>query len=181
MAFYIDMWKASVEVQKHFNDIEWRIRGLALTAATFALGAAGVAAKDGTRFGPVSLGAAILLLGLLLWYAFYYVDRYWYHVLLKAAVHEGSKFEMEITRFLPEANMTTGITSSSRLEVSWFMALLAGRGGTQEEDGVRYMHSDHKLKWFYRVGAMAIFMGAVGLQVAALTTPSVNLPAVVVP
>src|SRR5450631_686527 len=35
---YIDMWKLSVEVQMHFNDIEWRIRGLALTVATFALG-----------------------------------------------------------------------------------------------------------------------------------------------
>ncbi|WP_344067846.1 hypothetical protein [Nostocoides vanveenii] len=43
---YIEMWKQSVEVQMHFNDIEWRIRGLALTVATFALGAAGVAAKD---------------------------------------------------------------------------------------------------------------------------------------
>jgi len=83
---YIDMWKQSVEVQMHFNDIEWRIRGLALTVATFALGAAGVAAKDGTRVGAVSLGSLVLAIGLLLWYAFYFVDRFWYHPLLKAAV-----------------------------------------------------------------------------------------------
>ncbi len=54
---YIDMWKQAVEVQMHFNDIEWRIRGLALTVATFALGAAGVAAKDGTRVGWFSMWA----------------------------------------------------------------------------------------------------------------------------
>ena len=76
---YIDMWKLSVEVQMHFNDIEWRIRGLALTVATFALGAAGVAAKDGTRVAGVSLGSLVIVIGLLLWYAFYFVDRVWYH------------------------------------------------------------------------------------------------------
>ena len=38
---YIDIWKQTVAVQMHFNDIEWRIRGLALTVATFAIGAAG--------------------------------------------------------------------------------------------------------------------------------------------
>lgn len=34
---YIDLWKQTVEVQQHFNDLEWRIRGLALTAATLGL------------------------------------------------------------------------------------------------------------------------------------------------
>ena len=47
---YIEIWKQTVTVQQHFNDIEWRIRGLALTAATFALGAAAIAAKDGNSF-----------------------------------------------------------------------------------------------------------------------------------
>ena len=168
------MWKTSVDVQKHFNDIEWRIRGLALTAATFALGAAGVAAKDGTRYGPVSLGAMILVLGLILWYAFYYVDRYWYHVLLKAAVREGTMFEEAIARYLPEAHMTKGITASSRLEVSWFMGFLAGRSGTQKDGKLRYMHSDHKLRWFYRVGGFAILLAAIGLEVASLLTPHVT-------
>ena len=95
---YIDMWKQSVEVQMHFNDIEWRIRGLALTVATFALGAAGVAAKDGTRVGWFSLGALVIVIGLLLWYAFYFVDRAWYHPLLKASVAHGTQFEKEIKK-----------------------------------------------------------------------------------
>lgn len=45
---YIELWKQTVAVQQHFNDIEWRIRQLALTALTFALGAAAVAARERT-------------------------------------------------------------------------------------------------------------------------------------
>ena len=32
---YIEMWKQATQVNQHFNEIEWRIRGLALTVATF--------------------------------------------------------------------------------------------------------------------------------------------------
>lgn len=32
---YIELWKQTVAVQQHFNDLEWRIRQLALTALTF--------------------------------------------------------------------------------------------------------------------------------------------------
>lgn len=179
MKSYIELWKVAIDVQKHFNDIEWRIRGLALTAATFALGAAGVAAKDGTRFGPVSLGATILLLGLLLWYAFYYVDRFWYHPLLKAAVAEGTEFEKGIARFLPGVSLTAGITHRSPQPANLAVRLL-GWGLCHQVDevdaldspdaksGKRYMmHSDHKLRWFYAVGAYALAAAAVALEIVA--------------
>ncbi len=61
---YVEMWKKTVDVQQHFNDIEWRIRGLALTTATFAVGAAGVAAKDNSKIWFLSLGGLVLMLGL---------------------------------------------------------------------------------------------------------------------
>lgn len=163
---YISLWKASIEVQQHFNDIEWRIRGLALTVATFSLGAAGVAARDGTTIGPISLGSAVLVLGLLLWYAFYFVDRFWYHPLLKGAVKEGSEFEEAIRAHLPEAHMTAGITASSRLPIGWGLSFLAGKKGWSKENDQRVMHSDHKLRWFYRVGMLAFLLGAVALQLA---------------
>lgn len=163
---YISLWKTSVEVQQHFNDIEWRIRGLALTVATFALGAAGVAAREGTTIGPISLGSAVLLLGLLLWYAFYFVDRFWYHPLLKGAVEEGTKFEEAIRAHLPEAFMTAGITARSRLPISRRLSFLAGSHGWSMENDERVMHSDHKLRWFYRVGMFAFLIGAIALQAA---------------
>lgn len=166
LGHYVAMWKTSVDVQQHFNDIEWRIRGLALTVATFALGAAGVAAKDGSTLGPISLGSAVLVLGLILWYAFYFVDYLWYHPLLKAAVAEGTQLENAISQLLPVAHMTAGITERSPQPVGWFVECLAGpKGTTTAEDGTVVMHSDHKLRWFYRVGALPFILGAVALQI----------------
>lgn len=168
---YVTMWKTSIEVQQHFNDIEWRIRGLALTVATFALGAAGVAAKDKSALGPISLGSAVLVLGLILWYAFYFVDRVWYHPLLKAAVAEGTQLENAISQYLPEAHLTSGITQRSPQEVGRLVTFLAGRTGTAQKGDRAVMHSDHKLRWFYRVGASTFVIGAIALQVGALLTP----------
>ncbi|MGL5823807.1 MAG: hypothetical protein ACRCYU_03050 [Nocardioides sp.] len=158
-AHYIEMWKKTVDVQQHFNDIEWRIRGLALTVATFALGAAGVAAKDGTAFGPISLGTVVLVIGLILWYAFYFVDRVWYHPLLKAAVKQGTLIEDEIRKVLPSAGMTAAITAGSPQEMGRLTARLSRRDR---------MHSDDKLAWFYKVGALALGIAAVALQVGTL-------------
>ena len=158
---YIDLYKQAVDVQMHFNDIEWRIRGLALTVATFALGAAGLAAKDATRIGWVSLGALILMIGLLLWYAFYFVDRVWYHPLLKAAVAQGTDIENEIKKSLPQAGMTATITARSEYQTKGLVRLLSRKP---------VMHSEDKLGWFYTVGATALAAAAIALQVGALLT-----------
>lgn len=166
LGHYISLYKTSVDAQQHFNDIEWRIRGLALTAATFALGAAGVAAREGSTIGPVSLGSAVLILGLFLWYAFYFVDRFWYHPLLKGAVKGGTELEAAIRRHIPEACMTEQITAQSKLPIGRRLAFLAGKKGWSSNDGQRIMHSDHKLRWFYRVGTFAFLIGAAALQVA---------------
>ncbi|GIG36299.1 hypothetical protein [Cellulomonas pakistanensis] len=159
VSLYVEMWKQSVEVQKHFNEIEWRIRGLALTVATFALGAAGWTARDGATVGPFSLGALVVVLGLLLWYAFYFVDRAWYHPLLKAAVKHGEALEQEIMRSLPVAGMTQAITAGSPYEPSRVVAILSGKRTGP-------MHSEDKLVWFYKVGAAALVVAAIALQSA---------------
>jgi hypothetical protein len=175
VGYYVEMWKKSVDVQQHFNDIEWRIRGLALTVATFALGAAGLAAKDGTKVGSVSLGAVIMLIGLQLWYAFYFVDRAWYHPLLKAAVAHGSRIEDEIKLSLPEAGMTRAITRGSAYKANGLVLKLSRTASDT-------MHSENKLVWFYMIGASAFIIGAVALQGAALISnpKPVSPPEVVV-
>jgi hypothetical protein len=157
---YIEMWKQAVAVQMHFNDIEWRIRGLALTVATFALGASGVAAKDGTRIWWFSLGSVIILIGLLLWYGFYFVDRIWYHPLLKAAVEQGTEIENEIKESLPRAGMTATITARSPQQRTRFIQRLTGKPPE--------MHSDDKLVRFYTIGASALIIAAAALQVGVL-------------
>jgi hypothetical protein len=159
LGHYVDLYKQAVQTQQHFNDIEWRIRGLALTAATFALGAAGFATKDQPAFHGISLGTVVVIVGLILWYAFYFVDRYWYHPLLKASVAQGTLIEREIQRFLPAAGMTQAITEGSRYRPTRLVRLLSG---TSDE-----MRSDDKLLWFYKVGAGALVVVAVGLQLVA--------------
>lgn len=155
---YIDLYKQTLEVQMHFNDIEWRIRGLALTVATFALGAAGVASKDGTRIGWISLGALVLVIGLLLWYAFYFVDRVWYHPLLKGAVDTGTAIEEEIKKVLPQATMTATITDRSSYQTKGLVKVLSRKP---------VMQSDDKLRWFYTIGATALASAAIALQIGA--------------
>jgi len=169
---YVDMWKQSLEVQQHFNDIEWRIRGLALTVATFALGASGWAAKDGTTVFHLSLGSLIVLLGLLLWYAFYFVDSAWYHPLLKAAVDQGTMIEDEIRKTLPEAGMTRAITAGSVYRPSKVVRWLS-RSGPE-------MHSKDKLVWFYKIGAAALLIAAIGLQAGSMLASPTAVPQQVV-
>lgn len=160
---YVEMWKQAVEVQMHFNDIEWRIRGLALTVATFALGAAGLAVKDGATVGGFSLGTLVILSGLLLWYAFYFVDRVWYHPLLKASVAHGTRIEDEIKRSLPAAGMTASITAGSKYQTRRLVRFISGRTD---------MHSVDKLVWFYKVGAFALALAGIAFQIGAMTAPS---------
>jgi len=114
---YVELWKQTIAVQQHFNDIGWRIRQLALTALTFALGAAAVAAKDRVTvsiFGVgLQLSSTLLAFGLILWLSFYFVDQVWYHCLLIGSVRHGEALEESIREFLPEAGLTGSISKAS--------------------------------------------------------------------
>lgn len=118
----VEIWKQTVSVQQHFNDLCWRIRGLALTALTFAVGAAAVAVREPVVVRlfdrDVQLSTIILVLGLAIWQAFYYVDRQWYHRLLKGAVAHGEELEALLRGFvpLPAEGLTKAISKASRYE-----------------------------------------------------------------
>lgn len=157
---YVELWKQTIAVQQHFNDICWRIRGLALTAMTFALGAAAVAVQEDVAirvFGSTfEFGAAILGLGVLLWSAFSFVDRFWYHQLLKGAVVHGEKLEKELRKRLPAAGLTRQISESSptRFGLRW------RRTGF-------VLHSTAKLNIFYLLGILVLLVLAVAVLVGA--------------
>lgn len=165
---YIEMWKQATQVNQHFNDIEWRIRGLALTVATFSIGAAGVASRDGATASGVAIGSLLLVVGLMLWYAFYFVDLAWYHQLLRASVRQTEAFEGEITKVLPVGGLATAITAGSAYQPNRLVQFLSGR---------RTMQSTDKLKWFYRVGAFALAVVAVGLQIFSMNVEPTPHPA----
>jgi hypothetical protein len=121
----IELWKQAIEVQKHFNDIGMRIRGLGLTVLTFALGGATFAIKEEATFAifshRIQAGAAFLLSGLILWLVFYFVDQIWYHRLLVGAVKHGHQLEERIRDDIPEAGLTIAISENSpyRLRAPW--------------------------------------------------------------
>jgi hypothetical protein len=89
----IEIWKKIVDVQQHFNDLELRIRNFALIVTGAFLGLGGYAIKDaGTinAFGfEVSVAALVVLSAIIPLFAFYFMDRLWYHRLLEGSVGAG--------------------------------------------------------------------------------------------
>ena len=166
VGFYIELWKQTVDVQKHFNDIELRIRGLALTVLTFVLGGASLAIRDNATVimfgGHFQLGSLILFLGIVLWLTFYFVDQVWYHRLLIGAVVHGEALEDEIKRALPAAGLTKAITKNSpyTIRVRFFRKTLWSAE----------IHSTMKIRIFYFTVAAILVVSGILLQLA-LPTP----------
>jgi len=159
---YVAMWQQTIVVQQHFNDIEWRIRGLALTALTFTVGAAAVAAREPAKLpifgGHVGLSGLIASAGLLLWLAFWFVDDIWYHKLLLGAVRHGEALESELRDYLPAAGLTAAISASSRIDFS-----IRKNSRFTVLNKPRALHSTQKLRLFYFVVAALLFILALGL------------------
>lgn len=151
----VEMWKTTVEVQQHFNDLEWKIRGLALTVLTGALGAGTLALREGSTLligsWRFSLASLVLVAGLLVWSAFFFVDGIWYHRLLTGAVKEGIRLEGTIGKALPGGGqLTTSIGDAS----PW---PFPARGGDSDKQPWFTLHSKDKLKAFYAgIGALLL-------------------------
>lgn len=160
---YIEIWKQATQVNQHFNDIEWRIRGLALTVATFSIGAAGLAARDGDTVGGVSVGTLLVGVGIVLWLGFYFVDVAWYHQLLRASAKQTGRIEDQLIALgLSEAGLGKAISEGSPIRPPWWVALL--RRSKDE------LHSTHKLRVFYWGGAFALALVAGGFQAHSMQT-----------
>jgi hypothetical protein len=150
---YLELWKQTIQVQMHFNDIEMKVRTAAITVLTFVLGATSLALKEGASsdfFGlDVPLATITLLLGCVLWGAFYFVDQWWYHRLLLGAVKHGEALETVLRDWLPEAGLTKQIGESSPKEYR----ILWGKK--------RKLHSTGKMKVFYGIILGLLGVGAV--------------------
>ena len=135
----IEIWKKTVDVQQHFNDLELRIRNYALTVLAAMLGFAAYAAKEDLRMSvsnhKISVAAALLLSSGFLWLAFYFMDRFWYHRLLYGAVDHGRFIENRWKSTLPEMTLTDSIGKYSPLKI-----------------GRLEIHTPHKIDLFYAVG-----------------------------
>lgn len=124
-------WAQALDLQKHFNDILFRIRSLAFAFGGAAAGVLLARAADPTKVADV---ARMLDRGRWLgltapWFALYIVDRLYYHELLRAAVGFAEDVERRgeappLCTALTRANRQTGF---GRIKVSLFYWLpLAG-------------------------------------------------------
>jgi len=173
--FLLDAWKQSVDVQQHFNDICWRIRGLALTALTFFLGGAALAARESVKLGSLQLSMLIALGGLVLWSGFAYLDTRYYHRLLKGSTEQTTALETELGNLgLPELGLASAITRSSAtapLRVDLYrrnrarIRRLLGRS-VQTPGPFKEVRSSAKLRNFYGVVMALLILSAALLQTA---------------
>lgn len=115
----LEVWKTTIDVQKHFNELGLRVRSIAVTVLGVFLGAAGYALQAPRTVGImgeyVSLTGMILLAALVCWVAFFVMDRLWYHRLLKAAVKHGRKVEDVLKASIPCIGLTGTIDDASPL------------------------------------------------------------------
>jgi FMN phosphatase YigB (HAD superfamily) len=117
IAQYLDVWKKIVDVQQHFNDIEMKIRALALPTLAAMMGAAGYAHKENVKISVLgasfSAASAIAILTFVIWMAFYFLDRHWYHRLLYGAVKANIEIEKAIRTVIPELDLGGHISRES--------------------------------------------------------------------
>ena len=146
----VEIWKTIVGVQKHFNELELRIRKFAILALGAIVSGAGLAynthSKIGVFWSEVPLASVLLFVGVLAWLSFWYMDRHWYHRLLLGAVRQGMKIESELGPFLPEITLTDAIKRESP------HSLL----GCQ-------IRSHHRLDFFYSFIACLLLVSGIAL------------------
>lgn len=113
----VQIWKKTVDVQQHFNDIEMKIRSLAMTFVVALVGAVGFSIKEKLTIGAgektIFLPTVLLFAGFLIWLFFWFMDRQWYHRLLYGSVKQGMLIENKLKQKGYEISLTDSIGQES--------------------------------------------------------------------
>ncbi|MBX2860471.1 MAG: hypothetical protein KTR14_04505 [Vampirovibrio sp.] len=119
----LEAWKQTISVQMHFNDVEMKIRGGAITLTVALLSVAGVIAKLNATAKIEIFGIETPLTHLLLYFAFsgwllfYFMERFWYHKLLYGAVRHGKILENSLQQAIPNISLTKLIGDESPIRI----------------------------------------------------------------
>jgi phosphoglycolate phosphatase-like HAD superfamily hydrolase len=158
----IDAWKTTVAVQQHFNELEMKVRNFALTIAGAVLAGATFSIKEQVEFVfqglHIPLATLILGAGIVVWCAFYLMDRHWYHNLLIGAVTHGLLIERRYREQIPELALATAIGAASPTVVN-FGVTKKSRATLAYQWKIR---SSTKLNLFYGVGIVLLIVAAFG-------------------
>ena len=164
---WLELWKKTVDVQQHFNDLELRIRNFSLVIIGTFIGVGGYAIKEEIFFQilgiNISSSAIIILMSLVPLLGFYFMDRFWYHRLLEGAVKAGARLERELKNLGYDVGLGEEISKSSPVsnliwgarQDDYFLCLLPRR----------MMHSKNKISFFYLCLAIGIVLSALILSI----------------
>ena len=115
----IEIWKKIVDVQQHFNDLELRIRNFRTWRSyrRISLAFGGYAIKDAgiiNAFGlEVSIAGLVVFSAIFPLFAFYFMDRLWYHRLLDGAVTAGIEAESALKELGYKVDLGSKISEHS--------------------------------------------------------------------
>ena len=165
----IEIWKKIVDVQQHFNDLELRIRNFALIVTGAFLGLGGYAIKDGgviSGFGmEVSIAGLVIFSAIFPLFAFYFMDRLWYHRLLDGSVQAGIEAENALKDIGYKVDLGSKISDRSPFTLWWT---------------TKKIHSKTKMDIFYlmlltALVVVAAFVGF-GVRPQTVQTSVVQVP-----
>lgn len=144
LAAQIEVWKKIVDVQQHFNDLELRIRNFALIVTGAFIGLGGYALKDGGfvhLWGcRMSVSGLVVACSILPLFAFYLMDRLWYHRLLDGAVQAATPVEGRLRDMGIIVDLGPTISRASPFHIFG-----------------RKIRSKHKMDGFYGILIIAVF------------------------
>lgn len=113
----ISVWEKAIDVQMHFNDLCLKVRSFAVSMLGVLLGAAAITYRFAgyVEFFSFKIPTATIFIAISIvaWMSFYFMDRYWYHELLKGAVHHAQKIEGNLKVSLPEIDLSHSISVQS--------------------------------------------------------------------
>ena len=117
LALKIEVWKKVVDVQMHFNELCLKVRNFAVSILGALLGAAAIAYRFAGQVDVLSLkvptASIFVIISIVVWLGFFLMDRYWYHELLKGAVHHGQRIEDLLRARMPEIDLAHAIRDQS--------------------------------------------------------------------
>jgi hypothetical protein len=160
----IEIWKKIVDVQQHFNDLELRIRNFALIVTGALLGLGGYAIKDAgviNAFGfAISVAGVVVFSAIFPLFAFYFMDRLWYHRLLDGSVSAGIEAETALKELGYKVDLGSRISERSPFTL-WLTK--------------KKIHSKTKMDMFYLVLVATLLIVALclGFGIRPQSTPTI--------
>jgi hypothetical protein len=171
---YVSIWAKAVDTQMHFNEMSVKSRqfGLAFVAAALGLGIVLIARGEDfaipLAFGwHLNVSVIIALAGIVALWGVRLLDLNVYHQMLRGAVKFGEDYEENYMKqiFSLQKGMTQAITLFSQYPNAETIRQSDGRYAYEKGRGEekKRKKARDKIKWFYNILMLALFILAATL------------------